>query len=91
MLSTFDMSSFVVCTIAGLSSATNRYFNSYDKEDGCRSFITTQSIKKLKPHLKQWALDLQGWRLSGGPSGMTYDLRELDDEDDKDKIFFKSR
>ena len=22
---------------------------------------------------------------------MTYDLRELDDEDDKDKIFFKSR
>ncbi len=90
MVEKFGMSSFVVCTDAGLSSATNRYFNSYDKEDGCRSFITTQSIKKLKPHLKKWTLDPQGWRLSGGSSGITYDIRELNDEDDKDKIFFKN-
>ena len=91
MIDKFDMSSFVVCTDAGLSSATNRYFNSYDKEDGCRSFITTQSIKKLKSHLKKWALDPQGWHLPGEPSGIIYDIRELDDKDDKDKIFFKSR
>ena len=91
MIEKFDMSRFVVCTDAGLSSATNRWFNSYDKEDGCRSFITTQSIKKLKAHLKEWALAPQGWRLSGDFSGSSYDIRELDDEDDKDKIFFKSR
>lgn len=91
MIEKFDMSRFVVCTDAGLSSATNRYFNSYDKEDGCRSFITTQSIKKLKSHLKEWALEPQGWRLSGDLSGSRYDIRELDDEDDRDKIFFKSR
>lgn len=91
MLEKFDMSRFVVCTDAGLSSATNRYFNSYDKEDGCRCFITTQSIKKLKAHLKKWALDPQGWCLSGEPSGSLYDIRELDDEGDRDKIFFKSR
>lgn len=91
MIEKFDMSRFVVCTDAGLSSATNRYFNNYDKEDGCRSFITTQSVKKLKAHLKEWALAPQGWRLSGDFSGSSYDIRELDDEDDKDKIFFKSR
>ena len=90
MIEKFDMSRFVVCTDAGLSSATNRWFNSYDKEDGCRSFITTQSIKKLKSHLKDWALDPQGWLLSGDLSGRIYDIRELDDKNDKDKIFFKS-
>lgn len=91
MIQKFDMSRFVVCTDAGLSSATNRYFNSYDKEDGCRCFITTQSIKKLKSHLKEWALAPQGWLLSGDPSGAVYDIRELNDKGDKDKIFFKSR
>ena len=87
----FDVSKFVVCTDAGLSSATNRHFNDYDKEDGRRSFITTQSIKKLKEHLKKWALDPQGWSLSGDTSGRIYDIQELDDEKDKEKIFFKSR
>lgn len=91
MLEKFDMSRFVVCTDAGLSSATNRRFNDYDKDDGCRSFITTQSIKKLKAHLKEWALDPEGWRLPGGPSDTVYDIRKLDDKDDKEKVFFKSR
>lgn len=91
MIEKFGLSKFVVCTDAGLSSATNRYFNSYDKVDGCRSFITTQSIKKLKAHLKKWALDPEGWYLSGGLPGATYDIRESDDKEDKDKIFFKSR
>ena len=91
MIQKFGMSRFVVCTDAGLSSSTNRYFNSYDKEDGCRSFITAQSVKKLKPHLKQWVLGPQGWRLSGDTSGNIYDIRELDDKNDKDKLFFKSR
>lgn len=91
MAEKFDMSRFVVCTDAGLSSATNRYFNSYDKEDGCRSFITTQSVKKLKAHLKKWALDPAGWHMSGDTSGRTYDIRELDDREDREKMFFKSR
>ncbi len=45
----------------------------------------------MKSHLREWALDPQGWRLPGGPSGIIYDIRELDDDDDRDKIFFKSR
>ncbi len=53
ILDDFKLSKFVVCTDAGLASTDNRKFN--DKGD--RAFITTQSIKKLKKHLKEWALD----------------------------------
>lgn len=87
----FDLSRFIVCTDAGLSSATNRHFNSYDKADGSRCFITTQSIKKLKAHLKKWALSPEGWHLAGDSSGREYDIRELNDDHDRDKIFYKSR
>lgn len=87
----FDMSRFVVCTDAGLSSVGNRYYNNYDKDDGCRSFITTQSIKKLKKHLKEWALDPSGWTLSGDSSGKKYHLDQLDEESDKGNIYFKKR
>ena len=91
ILEKFDVSQFVVCTDSGLSSGTNRYFNDYDRADGKRSFITTQSIKKLKKHLKQWALEPTGWQLAGSSSRKQYDIRELDDEQDKEKLFFKSR
>lgn len=87
----FDLSQFVVCTDAGLSSGTNRFFNDYDRADGKRSFITTQSIKKLKGHLKEWALDPTGWRMAGSSSKRLYDIRDLDEENDKEKLFFKSR
>lgn len=91
LIDRFDMSKFVVCTDAGLSSATNRFFNDYDKEDGSRAFVTTQSIKKLKQHLKDWVLDTEGWYLSGDTSKILYSLNDLDNEKDKNKIFFKSR
>lgn len=87
----FDMSKFVVCTDSGLSSATNRYFNSCSREDGKRAFITTQSIKKLKAHLKKWALDPTGWQLSGTNSSARYDLRKIDEETNREKLFFKSQ
>ena len=91
MMEKFDLSKFVVCTDAGLSSGTNRCFNDYDKEDGQRSFITTQSLKKLKGHLKEWALAPEGWLLSGDRSAKKYDIRLLDAETDRDKMFYKSR
>jgi len=85
ILSDFDLSRFIVCTDAGLASESNRRFN--DKEG--RAFITTQSIKKLKAHLKKWALDPNGWHLSN--SAKTYDISELDEEKDKNKMFYKER
>ena len=85
ILSDFDLSKFIVCTDAGLASSANRKFN--DK-DG-RAFITTQSIKKLKKHLREWALDPNGWHLSGSED--SYDITELDTSKDRDKIFYKQR
>ncbi len=85
ILSDFHLSKFIVCTDAGLASSANRKFN--DK-DG-RAFITTQSIKKLKKHLKEWALNPDGWHLSGSKD--SYDITELDTTRDKDKIFYKER
>ncbi|NLJ71329.1 MAG: IS1634 family transposase [Clostridiaceae bacterium] len=82
----FGMSKIVVCTDAGLSSTANRRFNS---KLG-RSFITTQSLKKLKKHLKEWALDPEGWKISG--SEKTYDLRNIDFHcaKERDRIYYKS-
>lgn len=80
----FELSKFVVCTDAGLSSAANRKFNNY----GERSFITTQSIKKLKNELKTWALDTKGWSVEGSDS--TFDISELEDTpENQKKTFYK--
>lgn len=85
ILSDFNLAKFIVCTDAGLASTSNRKFN--DKDD--RAFITTQSVKKLKKHLKEWALDPLGWQLDNDIK--TYDISELDDEKYKDKVFYKER
>ena len=80
----FELSKFVVCTDAGLSSEANRRFNNY----GERSFITTQSIKNLKASLKEWCLDPSGWELEG--SNKKYDISSLEDTpQNRKKIFYK--
>lgn len=85
ILSDFNLSRFIVCTDAGLASTDNRKFN--DKGD--RAFITTQSVKKLKKHLKEWALDPSGWNLDNDTK--IYDISKLDEERCKDRIFHKER
>jgi len=70
---------YPVCTDAGLASTDNRKFN--DKGD--RAFITTQSVKKLKKHIKDWALSPEGWRLSG--NNKVYDITRLDEETEKEQ------
>lgn len=85
ILSDFDLSRFVVCTDAGLASDSNRKFNNKNE----RAFITTQSVKKLKAPLRRWALDPKGW--SFGNDGKTYDITELDETKDRDKVFHKER
>ncbi len=95
ILSDFELSRFVVCTDAGLASEDNRKFNNKNGRD----FITTQSIKKLKEHLKKWALASDGWKLPG--SEKTYDISTLDEMIDKatpedkakirTKAFYKER
>lgn len=90
ILKDFELSKFIVCTDAGLSSIENRKFN--DKKG--RAFITTQSIKKLKKHLKQWALDPNGWHLFG--KNKLYNINLLDQDEKtyekyKSETFYKER
>ena len=90
ILDDFKLSKFIVCTDAGLASTANRKFN--DKED--RAFITTQSIKKLKKHLKEWALSPTGWNLNNDTK--QYDISKLEDTSEsiekyKNKVFYKER
>ena len=87
ILEDFKLSKFIVCTDAGLASYANRKFN--DKDE--RAFITTQSIKKLKKHLMNWALSADGWHLTG--HNKEYYINEINENEEifKDKIFFKER
>ena len=95
IISDFELSKFIVCTDAGLASEDNRKFNDKDS----RAFITTQSIKKLKEHLRKWALAPDGWKLPGNEKN--YDISKLDEMIDKAtpedkakiraKVFFKER
>jgi transposase len=85
ILSEFALSKFVVCTDAGLASIDNRKFN----DMGERAFVTTQSIKKLKKHLKDWALGKTGWRLAGKTE--TYDISQLDEDKHRKDTFYKER
>ena len=90
LLKDFELSKFVVCTDAGLASTANRKFN--DKKN--RAFITTQSIKKMKKPLLQWALSKSGWHIPGTDG--TFDLSKLNADDTlfeayKDTTFYKER
>lgn len=86
MLSTFGMSKFVVCTDAGLSSKKNKRYNAIQG----RSYITTQSLKKLKGGLQESALSPDGWYLMGAKAKhLKFNLNKLDEEKYKDAVFYK--
>ncbi|MGI6727238.1 MAG: IS1634 family transposase [Anaerovoracaceae bacterium] len=90
ILDDFSLAKFVVCTDAGLSSTANRKFNN----KGERAFITTQSIKKLKKHLKTWALAMDGWSIDGLKG--KFDIAKIEETEElkekyKDCTFYKER
>lgn len=87
LLSDYHMSKFVVCTDAGLASKANRKFN--DLQD--RAFVVTQSIKKLKSDIKEWALDTKGWKRPGDISNKTIDISNIDSKRDFNTVFYKEQ
>ncbi len=88
IISDFEHSEFVVCTDAGLSSADNRGFNSVMN----RRFITVQSIKMMKGHLKEWALGDDDWSCPSYP-GKVFSISEIkaDPERYRDDTFYKEQ
>lgn len=89
-----NINEFVMCTDAGLSSFENRMENN----SNLRKFITVQSVKSLPEKgdknrsggMKTWALNPTGWKLPMEQS-LEYDIRQLDPEKDRDKVFYKER
>lgn len=91
LLNDFEIDKMVVCTDAGLGSTENRKFN----DRLCRSFITVQSVKKLKEFLQDFALSSNDWHLPDDENIYNLDeIESLDEESFKtyyDKVFFKER
>ena len=81
----FELSKFVVCTDAGLASNENRKFNNIQN----RSYIVTQSLKKIKGHLKKWALSPEDWHTIN--SNKKINLNDIDSSGDNEEIYYKER
>lgn len=80
-LQKFGHSRFIYCCDAGLGSEGNREFNHM----GERSFIVTQSIKKLPAEDREWALNGSGFRRLSDDKPV--ELSEIREE--KDCLFYK--
>lgn len=81
----FQLSKFIVCTDAGLASNENRLFNNIQD----RSFIVTQSLKKIKGHLKDWALSKDGWHKIN--SKKLINLNDIDNSSTNEEVYYKER
>lgn len=75
VLSDFGCQKFIYCSDAGLASENIRYYNHM----GERSYIVTQSIKKLKKEEKTWALNPQGFKRVSDDTPV--DITKLPDDD----------
>ena len=84
-LKQYGLSKFVVCTDAGLASNESRKFNNIQN----RSYIVTQSLKKIKGHLKDWALSPEDWHTIN--SNKKINLNDIDSSGDNEEIYYKER
>lgn len=82
ILKQFGCERFIYCSDAGLASEDNRVFNHL----GQRSFIVTQSIKKLPAEDREWALDRKGFKRLSDDAPV--DITQLS-EDDRQGLFYK--
>lgn len=82
VLQEFGCTKFIYCSDAGLASENNRVLNHVQD----RSFIVTQSIKKLPKEEKEWALSTSGFRRLSDGKPVELDERT---EDDLDQPYYK--
>ncbi|MBR1643462.1 MAG: IS1634 family transposase, partial [Butyrivibrio sp.] len=84
ILADFDLSKFVICTDAGLSSGSNKFFNS--RKD--RNFITATSVKKLPAERRERLLQPAGWKLVDAKDKKEYNLEEIDADEGARAAFY---
>ena len=85
VINDFECSQFVYCSDSGLGSKKNRLLNT----TGGRSYVITQSLKKLKKDVRETALSTSQYRKIG--SNKFIDLNDLDEEDPEvfNSIYYK--
>ncbi len=81
----FGCSEFIFCADAGLGSKSSRFLNSF----GNRSYIITQSLKKMKQEDRNIALNPTQYKVPG--SNRMIDLQTLDETDETvfNTIYYK--
>lgn len=85
VINDFECYQFVYCSDSGLGSKKNRLLNT----TGGRSYVITQSLKKLKKDVRETALSTSQYRKIG--SNKFIDLNDLDEEDPEvfNSIYYK--
>ena len=81
----FACSGFVFCSDAGLGSKSNRRFNSF----GNRSYVITQSLKKMRGEDRQTALNPKQFRRLGSDKFIDISTLDESDSDIYETIFYK--
>lgn len=81
----FDCSEFVFCSDAGLGSKSNRRFNSF----GNRSYVITQSLKKMREEDRQTAWNPKQFRRLGSDKFIDISTLDESDSDIYETIFYK--
>lgn len=81
----FACSEFIFCSDAGLGSKANRRFNSF----GNRSYVITQSLKKMREEDRQIALNPKQFRRLGSNQFMDISTLDESDSDIYETIFYK--
>lgn len=81
----FDCSEFIFCSDAGLGSKSNRRFNSF----GNRSYVITQSLKKMHGEDRQTALNPKQFRRLGSDKFIDISTLDESDPDIYETIFYK--
>lgn len=81
----FACSEFIFCSDAGLGSRANRRFNSF----GQRSYVITQSLKKMCAEDRQTALNPKNFRRSGSDKFIDISTLDESDPDIYETIFYK--
>lgn len=82
ILNQFGCDKFIYCSDGGLGSQSNRNFNHMGK----RTFIVTQSIKKLRAEDKALALNKQGFRRLSDNKSINFD--SISDEN-SNELYYK--
>lgn len=81
----FNCSEFILCSDAGLGSASNREFNSI----GSRAYVVTHSLKKMKQEDRDIAMNPRQFRKVGSTDFI--DISTLDETDEEvfNSIYYK--